>query len=254
MTSLVFYGTNSSNIASTITIMQEINKQQRKKPQKNRNKKQVLINSFSLARELESPSKKMSGLAALKTRYRPFICPLDLVLSEIPEGARLYDIGCGSGALPYLALKLREAKVAHGYDISSDAVKAAKAFDIDPFRFQVTQMQPEETPPPLHGYDTVTMVDVLHHIPYSQQNDFLRKTIAQMDSGAKLIIKDIEGAKVIGAFCNQLHDLLLAREWVHQRRSKDIRRVLQSTGASVSQPVLRWTLWYPHFQIVAIAP
>lgn len=235
--------------------MQGIKKQHnRKKNQENRKKKQALINSFSLARELESPSKKMSGLAALKTRYRPFICPLDLVLSQVPEGARLYDIGCGSGALPYLALKLRAAEVAHGYDISSEAVKAAKAFDIDPQRFQVIQMQPEETPPPLYGYDTVTMVDVLHHIPYSQQDDFLRKTIAQMDSGARLIIKDIEGAKVIGAFCNQLHDLLLAKEWVHHRRSKDIRRVLQGAGASVSQPLLRWTLWYPHFQIVAIAP
>lgn len=235
--------------------MQEIkNQEKRKKVQQKRNKNQSLINCFSLARELKLPSKKMSGLAALKTRYRPFICPLDLVLSEIPEGARLYDIGCGSGALPYLALKLCEAKVAHGYDISLQAVKAAKAFDIDPSRFQVTHIQPEETPPPMHGYDTVTMVDVLHHIPYSQQNDFLRKTIAGMDSGAKLIIKDIEGSKLIGAFCNLMHDLLLAKEWVHHRRSRDIRRVLRSIGASVSQPVLRWTLWYPHFQIVAIAP
>jgi 2-polyprenyl-3-methyl-5-hydroxy-6-metoxy-1,4-benzoquinol methylase len=115
-------------------------------------------------------------------------------------------------------------------------------------------MQPQDTPPPLHGYDTVTMVDVLHHIPLDQQNNFLRKTIAQMDSGAKLIIKDIEGAKLLGAFCNQLHDLLLAKEWVHHRRSRDIRKVLHSSGATVSQPVLCWTLWYPHFQIVAVIP
>lgn len=212
------------------------------------------IDSHSLARELESPAKKMSGLGAIKTRYRPFICPLDLVLSQIPEGARLYDIGCGSGALPYLALKLRSAQVAHGYDISLEAVRSARAFDADPQKFQIVQMQPQDTPPPLHGYDTVTMVDVLHHIPPELQDDFLRKTIAQMDSGARLIIKDIEAAKLLGAFCNQLHDLLLAREWVHQRRSRDVRKVLQSTGATVSQPVLRWTLWYPHFQIVALVP
>lgn len=222
--------------------------------QRNRRKTGSSINSSSLARELELPSKKMSGLAALKTHYRPFICPLDLVLSQIPEGARLYDIGCGSGALPYLALKLRSAEVAHGYDISLEAVRSAKAFDVDRDKFQIVHMQPQDTPPPLHGYDTVTMVDVLHHIPPNLQDDFLRKTIAQMDSGARLIIKDIEGSKVVGAFFNQLHDLLLAREWVHHRRSQDIRRVLQSMGATVSQPVLRWTLWYPHFQIVALVP
>ncbi|MCW5315978.1 methyltransferase domain-containing protein [Nostoc sp. KVJ3] len=212
------------------------------------------MNSFSLAEEMKLPSQRMSGLAALKTRYRPFICPLDMVLEKIPEGARLYDIGCGTGALLYLALKLRSAKVAHGYDISPEAVKAAAAFAMEPEVFQVFHLHPEETPPDLHGYDTVTMIDVLHHIPPQLQDDFLRKTIARMDSGARLIIKDIEASKIIGSFLNQLHDLLLAREWVHQRRSKDLVQVFQSMGATVSRPVLRWTLWYPHFQIVVLVP
>jgi cyclopropane fatty-acyl-phospholipid synthase-like methyltransferase len=212
------------------------------------------MNSFSLANELKLPCQRMSGLTALKTRYRPFICPLDMVLSKIPKGTRLYDIGCGSGALLYLALKLRSVKVAHGYEISSEAVKAAAAFAMQPEIFQVIHLPSEETPPDLHGYDTVTMVDVLHHIPAKLQDDFLRKIIAGMDSGAMVIIKDIEASKIFGSFMNQLHDLLLAREWVHQRRSRDVIKVLQSTGATVSQPVLRWTLWYPHFQIVALVP
>ncbi len=212
------------------------------------------MNSSSLANELKLPCQKMSGLTALKTRYRPFICPLDMVLAKIPKGTRLYDIGCGTGALLYLALKLRSVKVAHGYEISSEAVKAAKAFEMEPEVFQVIHLPPEETPPDLHGYDTVTMVDVLHHIPAKLQDDFLRKIIAGMDSGSMVIIKDIEASKILGSFMNQLHDLLLAREWVHQRQSKDVVKVLQSTGATVGQPVLRWTLWYPHFQIVALVP
>ena len=133
------------------------------------------MNSSKLAHELEAPSKKMSGLAALKTRYRPYICPLDLVLSQIPEGARLYDIGCGSGVLLYLASKLRSVKVAHGYDVSLEAVRASKAFDLEPQKFQVVHMHPEETPPPLYGYDTVSMVDVLHHIPLDQRMIFYVK-------------------------------------------------------------------------------
>jgi cyclopropane fatty-acyl-phospholipid synthase-like methyltransferase len=212
------------------------------------------MNSFSLYRALKLPCQKISGLAALKTRYRPFICPLDLVLSEIPIDARLYDIGCGTGTLLYLALKFRSVKVAHGYDVSLEAVKASKAFAVDSQSFQVIYMKPEDTPPDLSGYDTVTMIDVLHHIPQAQQDNFLRKIIAHMDSGAKLIIKDIEASKILGALMNQLHDLLLAREWVHQRRSQDIVNILRSTVASVSRPVIRWTLWYPHFQIVAIVP
>lgn len=228
----------------------------------------MMLNRFKLARELRVPCKEMSGIAAFKTRYRPFICPLDLVLSRIPEGSRFYDIGCGTGALLYLALKFRSVRVAHGYDISLAAVKAAEAFKkhiqiggsagetspTDTPNFNVIHMQLEETPPDFSGYDTVSMIDVLHHIPFEQQDNFLAKTIQSMEPGSRLIIKDIEASLTIGAFFNRLHDLLLAREWVYQRRSKDIVKVLQSTGASVSQPLIRWTLWYPHFLIVALIP
>ena len=228
----------------------------------------MMLNCFRLVRELRSPCKNMSGLAAFKTRYRPFICPLDLVLSRIPEGSHLYDIGCGTGALLYLALKFRSVKVAHGYDISLEAVRASEAFnkniqiggsagEVSPVHtpnFKVVHMQPEETPPDFSGYDTVSMIDVLHHIPFEQQDNFLVKTIRSMEPGSRLIIKDIEASLTIGAFFNQLHDLLLSREWVYQRRSKDIVQVLQSTGASVSQPIIRWTLWYPHFLMVALIP
>jgi len=177
-----------------------------------------------------------------------------MVLAEIPRGSCLYDIGCGSGALLYLALKTCLVKVAHGYDVSEEVVKSAKAFEMSSDIFQVIYLPTEKTPPDLHGYDIVTMVDVLHHIPAKLQDNFLCTTISRMDSGAKLIIKDIEASKFLGSLMNQIHDLLLAREWVYQRRSSDVVKVLRSTGAIVSKPLFRWTLWYPHFQVVVQVP
>ena len=212
------------------------------------------INPNSLFQALKLPCKRLSGLSALKTRYRPYICPLDLVLSRIPQSTRLYDIGCGTGALLYLALKFRSARVAHGYDVSPEVVKASGVFAGDGGEFRVDYLPPERTPPDLSGYDTVTAIDVLHHIPRDRQDDFVREIVANMDSGAILIIKDIEASKTFGAWMNQLHDLLLAREWVHHRRSQDIVRLLQSRGAIVSQPIIHWTLWYPHFLVVAQIP
>jgi 2-polyprenyl-3-methyl-5-hydroxy-6-metoxy-1,4-benzoquinol methylase len=212
------------------------------------------ISARELSQALKPASKSMSGLLAIKTLYRPYICPLGWVLSQIPEGTRLYDIGCGTGSLLFLSLRFRLAKLAHGYDVALGAVKASNAFGRDFSNFRVDYIQPENTPPDLSGYDTITMIDVMHHIPPNRQDDFIRETIARMDSGAKLIIKDIEASKVLGAWMNQLHDLLLSREWVHQRRSQDIVRLLKSAGAEVDQPILRWTLWYPHFLIVAYVP
>jgi 2-polyprenyl-3-methyl-5-hydroxy-6-metoxy-1,4-benzoquinol methylase len=212
------------------------------------------ITTNNIFQILKIPSQRMASLSALKTRYRPFICPLDLILSHIPEGTSLYDIGCGTGALPYLALKLRSAKIAHGYDISPEAVKASQVFQLQPPQFKIDYLKPEQTPPDLSGYDTVTMIDVLHHIPFKQQDNFLRAIVTKMDSGSRLIIKDIEASKTLGAWMNQLHDLLLSKEWVHQRRSKDIVRLLQATGIKVDKPIFRWTLWYPHFLLVAYIP
>lgn len=212
------------------------------------------LTASKLEQMLKIPAQKMSGLAAVKTRYRPYICPLDLVLSEIPVGTRHYDIGCGSGNLLYLSLQLRGAEVAHGYDISMPAVKATSAFNVDPQRFKVALLDPQDTPPNLRGYDTITMIDVLHHLPVKQQNRFIYETVEKMQPGARLILKDIEAAYVLGAFCNQIHDLILAREWVYHRRSRDILKMLRVAGLKIESVAHRWTLWYPHFQIVATKP
>ena len=111
------------------------------------------------------------------------------------------------------------------------------------------------TPRYLAGYDTVTMIDVLHHIRPSDQVTFLGRLIAAMPAGAKLIILDIDASKPIGAWCNQVHDLLLAREWVHPMRPDQVVATLSAAGAQVVEPLIRRrTFWYPHFRILARKP
>ncbi|MBR8835792.1 MAG: decaprenyl-phosphate phosphoribosyltransferase [Stigonema ocellatum SAG 48.90 = DSM 106950] len=116
--------------------------------------------------------------------------------------------------------------------------------------------------PYLHGASTSWMLLTLPFVLYgifryqllSDPQEIANYSDSNVQKGAKLIIKDIEASIILGSFMNQLHDLLLSRAWVHQRRSSDVVKVLLSTGATVSQPVFRWTLWYPHFQIVALVP
>lgn len=69
------------------------------------------LTPFRLERALRTPAQKMSRAMGFKTRLRPFSFPLNEVLAEIPQGTRLYDIGCGNGALLYLALKFRSVKI-----------------------------------------------------------------------------------------------------------------------------------------------
>lgn len=205
-----------------------------------------------IEKKLRPIAAQMGGLAAFKTRYRPYICPFDWMLSEIPDGARLYDIGCGSGVLPYLAITYRNAKTAHGYDVHQPTVAKAALFKTHAGdAFAVAHLPVDQTPPDLSAYDTVTMIDVLHHIPPSQQQDFLSKMAATMPSGSRLVFKDIDASQFFGRVMNQLHDLVLAREWVHPRSRKETVVMLETAGFRVLRHETRWTWWYPHFLIVA---
>lgn len=211
------------------------------------------ITPSDLLRELRSPVREMRGLAALKTRFRPLVCPLERVLEQVPQGARLFDIGCGSGALLYLAARRRGVAVAHGYDVAREAVTAAGVFHRRIPDIHVHWRPPGDLPA-LAGYDVVTLVDVLHHIPPAEQTAFLTRIHDAMAEGAKLVILDINAERRFLASCNQLHDLLLARQWVHPMRPGAVAAILQAAGARFEPPVRTKTLWYSHYLIVAHKP
>lgn len=209
-----------------------------------------------LARKLAEAAAGMPLLLALKTRYRPYICPLEWVLSEIPERARLYDIGCGTGALLYLAQACRQVTIAHGYDVDALTVAQARHFqrDKEATDFEAVCLPIGQTPPDVSAYDTVTMIDVLHHIAPDRQQDFLNRLADGMSSGGRLVFKDIDASRFFGRLMNQLHDLVLAREWVHPRSRLETVEMLEKAGLRILSHETRWSLWYPHFLVVALKP
>lgn len=210
------------------------------------------ISASSLAGLLQQRAAKLHGLARLKTCYRPYICPIGWVLSEIPEGARLFDVGCGSGALLYLAREIRRVTLAHGCDVDRASVTASGVFaQENDDSWRVEHLRPDQPLPRLDGYDVVTMIDVLHHIPKSRHQAFLSELAAGMSPGALLIFKDIDASKVFGRWINQLHDILLARQWVFPRSRLATAALLKSAGFTIVYHETRWSLWYPHFLVLA---
>ncbi|PZR92116.1 MAG: hypothetical protein DLM68_02590 [Hyphomicrobiales bacterium] len=187
-------------------------------------------------------------MAGLKARYRPLVCPLTQVLAEIPLGATLYDIGCGAGVPMHLALRFRQARMVRGSDISSNAIAAATSFARHGERFQAMCL-PAEEQPALSGFDVVVLIDVLHHVPPAVQQDFLRSIVRRMDRGARLVLLDIDRDAFARRCCNQHHDLLLSREWVHPMRADDVRVILDHAGLQSEEPQRFKTLWYGHYLI-----
>lgn len=196
-------------------------------------------------------SKGISGFEKFKTRFRPFLCRVENVLNRIPSGSRIFDIGCGNGAFLVLAKVFRNADASHGCDVSAEAVEVFPKFPINDQSVQIRLLSPDQIPPDLRSYHVVTMIDVLHHIPKKRQDLVLSEVYRKMDPGAKLLLMDIDASKPVTRFLNQLHDLILARQWVRPRHPSEIRQLLNRIGAKIIDVDEDRTLWYSHYFIVA---
>jgi len=203
------------------------------------------VSQKNVLRCLRANASHIGGLQGLKTRYRPCVCPIQAILEQIPEGARLFDVGCGSGALLYLGVELLHLSKACGYDVSESAVEASRTFK----GIEVRLLSKQGPMPSFQGYDVVTLVDVLHHIPSGKQQEFLAGVVHNMDVGSTLLISDIDASRKMGSFLNQLHDLFLARQWVNPWCPDDVLAVLERVGCQKCHFSLHRSLWYPHFII-----
>lgn len=204
-----------------------------------------------LAPLLSEYADGMPEVYAFKVKYRPWVGPIHIVLGNVSQGARLLDIGCGTGSFLYLALKMQEAYLGHGYDISEGAIAAGNSFSNIPQNFEIRHKPSPWPPENLHDYDTVTMIDVLHHIPASSQDQFLTTLAQSLSPGSKLIIADIEGRNVISNISAKLWDLVGNKCWVNPRKSKEIASIFEANNLKVLSVQYAWSFVFKHFICIA---
>lgn len=201
---------------------------------------------------LRSRSESAKLVEKLKETYRPLICPYDDLLQLITPGSRLFDVGCGRGQFALLAAEFARPVAIGGIEISEPLVGKAKAH-LGKYSGQIQlDFQAYDgihLPPSISGYDTVFMIDVLHHIPPDAQASFLAALHQRMSPGSRLIIKDIDGASPL-VFANKLHDLLLAGEIGHELSPKQTLHYAAQAGFSLQSVSRRRTWWYPHYTLV----
>jgi len=195
-----------------------------------------------------------ASLAAPKRavlKYRPYICPLAELLDYVPEGATVFDAGCGCGLL-LLALASAGRRISGvGIDTDGGAIRAARLAARTPeiagsgstLSFETaggTEAWPEAR------FDVVSLIDVLHHVPPAGQRGFLAAAAARVRPGGILIYKDMCRRPLWRAGANRLHDLLLARQWIHCRQ---ISEALEWSISMGLKPQCRRDfarLWYGH--------
>ena len=159
--------------------------------------------------------------------------PLSVILSVKPqlENLSILDVGCGEGQLARV-LAAHGAKVL-GIDPGPEIIARARLNAPDA-RFLVGTA--EELPRSLHGYDVVTMVNALHHVPVNLMDSALREAARVLRREGVLIVIEPEAR---GSFFDALRIVEDETE-VRQAAQAALHAVI-SRGDWVSAQTLAYT-------------
>jgi 2-polyprenyl-3-methyl-5-hydroxy-6-metoxy-1,4-benzoquinol methylase len=205
--------------------------------------------------------------------YRPYICPFGDLIEQIPQGATVLDVGCGGGM--FLGLLASAGRIGRGvgFDTSASAIETARAMAMRlPAEQQVLTFHQldaaadwptapddgnesgESAASDLTLFDAVSIIDVVHHVPRRHHGDLIRRAARRLRPGGTLLVKDIPPRPIWRATANRLHDLVLARQWVHLPRPGDIRSWADEAGLRLVRRERINMLWYGHEMMVFEKP
>ncbi|MBI5855781.1 MAG: class I SAM-dependent methyltransferase [Nitrospirae bacterium] len=109
------------------------------------------------------------------------------IIDRIPQGARLLDVGCGSGRFMEL-LRAQKQCTCTGLDISQVAVDLSVRKGFTAFRTELPNIPAEL---PSAGFDVITTVEVLEHI--SDPDAVIKALTRLVKPGGLLIVGVPEG-------------------------------------------------------------
>lgn len=159
--------------------------------------------------------------------WRPFICPFDRLVELVPVGARVLDVGCGAGLFLGLLAAAGRRPDGLGFDSSGSAIETARGLQARLDHLGIAgrlrfDQRDADRPWPSGPFDVVALIDVMHHVPPSRQEALIASARQALAPGGTLLYKDIAPRPHWRAVANRLHDLVMAREWVHYRDADQV--------------------------------
>jgi len=194
-----------------------------------------------------------SVLAKLRAYLRRVVCPLPEIRRHVPMQSSVFDLGCGTGAVLVDLIQARQVRRVGGTETSFSLLALAQGATSRALGNSAVSSDfiVSKVPPDCLGkYDCVMLIDVLHHIPRTEQPGYLRLLSQRMRPGSRLILKDINAGR-ISVLWSRLHDALFAGNGFQEISLTQAVDLVSAAGLKVLDAYEIQRLWYPHYFVIA---
>ncbi len=167
--------------------------------------------------------------------WRPTICPYHILIDQVPPSVRVLDVGCGAGL--FLGMLAADNRIdgGLGFDSSAPAISMASSMarELPEAHALSCQCLDATQPWPKGEVDLISLIDVMHNVPPAAQRGVFAEAAARAAPGKWFPYKDMARRPLWRAIANRLHDLVVAREWIHYVDFQDILRWGAKEGLTV---------------------
>jgi len=183
--------------------------------------------------------------------YRPYYSPVGELLRHIHDGARVLEIGCGTGPILFLLARFGEIAAGRGLDINREAIRIATAINTHSDLSFATDSCYALSASDVDVYDVILCFDVLHHLPRAEKRRFLEHLVSIIRPGGRIILKDLDRRPWRKAFANRITDYLSTRSIVSYWSREEAVCFFKDQGLHVVAefPCEDWV--WSHYMVIA---
>lgn len=182
-------------------------------------------------------------ITKMYTILRLKLSPMIILEKHVPKNGTILDLGCGSGIFANILCLASEERNVLGIDLSSKRIETAKRISKENPRLEFMAGDVNSV---FYGdFGVITLIDLLHHMPFYEQDKLLSKVNDKLHEGGLLIIKDLEKWPYWKYFFHYIQDTISYKgAKLYFRSAEEMSDLLSSLGFDVE--TISLASGYPH--------